>query len=91
MLNILHIPHIILWKAINEKQLKMQEVTFQGVDAIKFLLQSSKKFILLITQYMIQNTNFKALPSSSNFMTFLITYINRIIIVDKEFFMNEVL
>jgi hypothetical protein len=52
-LNILHIPHILLWKAINEKQLKMREMTLQGIDAIKFLLQASKKFILLVTQYLI--------------------------------------
>lgn len=63
----------------------------QGMDAIKFLLQASKKFILLVTQYLIQNSNFKALPNSSSFITFLITYINRIIIVDKQFFMTEVL
>lgn len=37
-LNILHIPHIILWKTVNEKVLKLQEMTLQGVEAIKFLL-----------------------------------------------------
>lgn len=48
-LNILHIPHILLQKAINEKQLKLLDVNIQGQEAINYVLQISKKFILLIT------------------------------------------
>jgi hypothetical protein len=86
-LHILHIPHILLWKAINEKQVKLKERTLQGQEAIDFLLGLSKKFILLVTNYMASHMNSKSFPSISNFMTFLITYINRIIIVNRDFFM----
>lgn len=48
-LHILHIPHIILWKAINQQNLQLQEMTLVGRDAINFLLQSQKKFIMLVT------------------------------------------
>ena len=31
------------------------------------------------------------MPTSSSFVTSMITYLNRIIIIDKDFFMNEIL
>lgn len=40
---------------------------------------------------MITNSSLKTLPNVSSFMTYLITYINRIIIVNRDFFMNEIL
>ena len=45
-LNILHIPHIILWKMMNQNCLKLQEnVTLVGQEALHFLLETQKKFI----------------------------------------------
>ena len=39
-LNILHIAHIIFWKAVNEKSIKLQDITLVGDDAVKFILES---------------------------------------------------
>ena len=37
-LQILHIPHIILFKMINENDLKLIDMTLVGKDALNFLL-----------------------------------------------------
>ena len=37
-LNILHIPHIILWKAINEQCINLSEGVISGQEALNFLL-----------------------------------------------------
>jgi len=62
-----------------------------GQEALQFALTSSKRFILMATQYLIIHTTVKSMPSSSSFITHLITYINRVLIVNKEWFMNEIL
>ena len=92
-LNILHIPHIILWKMINCGNLKLQDITLVGQDALNFLLESQKKFILLATCYLIQNKSAKSSPGrlEHSFTTTLITYINRIIIVNNDWFLQEIL
>ena len=53
--NILHIPHIFLWKMINEKQIKLEDQNLVGQNALRFSLESQKKFIVLATGYFIQN------------------------------------
>jgi len=90
-LNLLQIPHILLWKTINSSKVVLQEGVLTGKDAVAFMLQASKKFILLATQYLVYNPTIKAVPSSSSFTTTLITYLNKVIIVDKQFFMTEIL
>lgn len=37
-LQILHIPHLIIWKMINENDLKLVDMTLVGKDALNFLL-----------------------------------------------------
>ena len=89
--NILHIAHIIIWKAINEKGVKLQDITLMGHDAVRFILDAQKKFILLATAYLTQNRVQRTMPTSSSFFTYLITFIDRIIITDKNWFMTEIL
>jgi hypothetical protein len=90
-LNILHIAHIIFWKTINEKSVKLEDITLHGQDAVRFILDSQKKFILLATTYLTQTRVQKTMPTSSNFFTNLITFIDRVIITDKNWFLNEIL
>jgi len=90
-LNILHIAHIIIWKAINEKGVTLQDITLMGHDAVRFILDAQKKFILLATAYLTQNRVQRTMPTSSSFFTYLITFIDRIIIADKNWFMTEIL
>lgn len=90
-LNILHITHIIFWKAINEKCVKLQDITLVGQDAVRFILDAQKKFILLATSYLTQNRVQRTMPTSSSFFTNLITFIDRVIITDKNWFINEIL
>ena len=51
-LHILHIPHIIFWKTINEKSIKLQDMTLVDQQALSFILEAEKKFILLATAYL---------------------------------------
>jgi len=51
-LNILHIAHIIFWKTINDQSVKLQDITLMGQDAVRFILDAQKKFILLATTYL---------------------------------------
>ena len=57
-----------------------------GSDAITFVLQAQKNFILMATSYLIENSAVKNLPGTSSFHTALVTYVNRIIIADSQFF-----
>jgi len=90
-LNVLYIPHILMWKIINDQRADLEEGSLQGPDALLFALNSSKKFIFVATQYFIMQPTVKSMSSSSSFVTHLITYLNRIIVVNKEWFMQEVL
>jgi hypothetical protein len=90
-LNILHIAHIIIWKIINEQRADLQDGTLHGQDALQFALVTSKNFMLMATQYLVMHTTIKSMPSSSSFITHLITYINRVLIVNKDWFINEIL
>jgi len=90
-LHILHIPHIVLWKTINEKGLKLSECELGKAQALQFILTSEKKFILMCTSYLIQNRSPKTMPTISSFFTYMLTFINRIIIEETTFFMQEIL
>ena len=90
-LNILHIAHIIFWKTINDQSVKLQDITLVGQDAVRFILDAQKKFILLATTYLTQNRVQKTMPTSSSFFTNLITFIDRVIITDKNWFLSEIL
>lgn len=90
-LNILHIAHIIFWKASNETSVKLQDITLVGQDAVRFILDAQKKFILLATSYLTQNRVQRTMPTSSSFFTNLITFIDRVIITDKNWFITEIL
>ena len=37
-LNILLIPHVILWKIINERHLSLEDMSLTGPDALAFIL-----------------------------------------------------
>lgn len=58
---------------------------------MRFILDAQKKFILLATSYLTQNQVHRTLPTSSSFFTNLITFIDRVIITDKNWFINEIL
>jgi hypothetical protein len=49
-LNILQIPHIILWKLMNESS--QLQYTLVGQDALRFF-QTQKNFLFLATGYLI--------------------------------------
>jgi len=87
----LHIPHIILWKSINSKGLTLTDTSFSKKETIRFILATQKNFILLATSYMISNRSPKTMPTISSFFTYLLTFINRIIIEETDFFMSHIL
>lgn len=45
----------------------------------------------MITNYLIEHPVVKSLPGTSSFHTALVTYINRIIIADTQFFLQEII
>jgi len=90
-MHILQIVHIILWKTINESRLELQGGTLVGADALRFILQAQKNFTLMATSYLIDNPAVKNLPGTSSFHTALVTYVNRIIIADSQYFVQEIL
>lgn len=49
-LNILQIPHIILWKLINSGSLNLQDIQLDTQQAVQFILETEKKFIILAVQ-----------------------------------------
>jgi hypothetical protein len=58
---------------------------------VRFILDAQKKFIMLATSYMTQNEVQRTMQHSSSFFTNLITFIDRVIITDKNWFINEIL
>mmetsp|Transcript_17 Transcript_17/g.29 ORF Transcript_17/g.29 Transcript_17/m.29 type:complete len:305 (-) Transcript_17:888-1802(-) len=59
-LHILHIPHIILWKTVNQSlgsgtSSEQCMAQIQQDSVIDFILLNQKKFILQVTQYMVSN------------------------------------
>ena len=72
------IPHILLWKS--------QTAT---PEIIEFLLMSLKQFIVVLSNYFIEFQAIKSMPSTSNYYTQALTFINRVIVINREFFLNE--
>jgi len=62
-----------------------------GPDGKKFMIEAQRKFLILATNYMIEGKVDKSIPSSSFFYTYLLTYVNRFIIADRVWFIQEVL
>ena len=54
-LHILHIPHILLQKVINEQRLELSDGTLTGQQALRFILEAQKKFSCQAISYLVQS------------------------------------
>lgn len=79
-LNILNIPYTLLCKTMIEQS-----------SATQFMLDVCKKFILVATRYLLSFSPLKKMPCCSLLTTQLITYVNRVIVVNKDWFMQHIL
>ena len=73
----LQIMHILLWKTQSERK-----------EVVRYLLGMLKPFMTVIAEYLVNCTVNKSLPNNSTFFTSLVTMINRVIIIDLDYFMD---
>jgi hypothetical protein len=79
-LNLIAIAHIVLQRAQSESQ----EVQY-------YVLECLKEFILTISSYFIDFKAHKNMPQSSLFFTQAVTFIDRIIVLNRDFFLNQIM
>jgi len=62
---------------------------FEGAEAIKFILGAQKKFVISAIQYLTAyKDNESGTANTSYFMMNMVTYLNRIIIIDQSYFLS---
>ena len=82
-LHILNIVHSLLQKVICEQKLCLADCTMTGNEAIRFIFEAQRKFVLQAIQYLIHvKVGDAKTASTSYFFTNLVTYLNRVIVVD---------
>jgi hypothetical protein len=79
-LNLIAISHIVLQRAQSESQ-----------EVLHYVLECLKEFILTISNYFIDFKAHKNMPQSSLFFTQAVTFIDRIIVLNRDFFLNQIM
>ena len=79
-LNLILIPHIFLWK-----------VQTSPPEVIQVILQALKPFVITVCRYFVYFQAIKSMPSTSNFYTNAITFVNRVVVMNRELFLKECL
>ena len=59
--------------------------------ALQVVLNALREFLSTLSSYFVQYKAHKNMPSSSMFYTHALAFINRAIVLNREFFVNQVL
>ena len=69
----------------------LQRAQTESPEIMQYILECLKDFILTISNYFIDFKAQKNMPMSSLFFTQAVTFINRVIVLNREFFLNQIM